>query len=129
MPIYARLGYYGCSEDAPYSRKEVMGCLIQGDRLSQAGSLESRVMRDGDTTNNPVIRPCLPVGGGASGGGYTFSLVFWQVSSLSLEKPLAPTYNYFKVCLRNADRSSGTAVDCLILVRLSTGGSMLSGRW
>ena len=124
MPGYAGYGYYGCSADAPYARKKAMGCLIQGDRLNQAGSLEFRVMRDGDTTN-PDVRMCLP----DAGGDFSFSLVFWQVSGLSPEKPLAPTYNFFKVFLRSADRSSGIAADCLIPVRLSTGGSMLSGRW
>jgi hypothetical protein len=86
-------------------------------------------MRDGDPTD-PAVRPCLPVGGGAADGGdYSFSSVFWQVSGLSPEKPLAPTYNFFKVFSRNADKSSGTAADCLSPVRLTTGGSMLSGRW
>ncbi len=122
MPGYAGYGYYGCSADAPYARKKAMGCLIQGDRLNQAGSLEFCVMRDGDTTN-PDVRMCLP----DAGGDFSFSLVFWQVSGLSPEKPLAPTYNFFKVFLRSADRSSGTAADCLIPVRLTTGGSMLSG--
>ncbi len=76
-----------------------MGCLVQGDRLNQAGSLEFRVMRDGDT-NNPAVRMCLS----DAGGDYNFSLVFWQVSCLSPEKPLAPTYDFFKVFLRSADK-------------------------
>ncbi len=82
-----------------------MGCLIQGNRFNHAGSLEFRVMRDGDPTD-PAVRPCLPVGGGADGGDFSFSLVFWQFSGLSPEKPLAPTYNFFKIFLRSADRSS-----------------------
>ena len=55
--------------------------------------------------------------------------MFWQVSGLSPEQPLSPTYDFFKLFLRSADRSSGTSADCLIPVRLSTGGSMLSGAW
>ena len=50
-------------------------------------------MRDEDPTD-PNVRPCLQVGGGADGGDYNFSLVFWQVSGLSPEKPLAPTYSF-----------------------------------
>jgi hypothetical protein len=128
LPGYAGYGYYGCSADAPYCRKKTLGAIIQGDRLNQAGTLRFRVMRDGDTTS-PAVRPCLPVGAGASGGDFSFSLVFWQVSRLGPEQPLAPTYDFFKVFLRSADRSSGTAADCLIPVRLSTGGSMLSWAW
>ena len=84
-------------------------------------------MRDGDT-NNPAVSPCLLVGGGASGGDCSLSFVFWQVSGLSLEKPLAPTYKFLKVRIRSVDMSSGTATDYLIPVRLSTRGSMLSNR-
>ena len=109
LPGYAGFGYYGCSADAPYARKKAMGCLvIQGGRLNQTGSLEFCVMREGDATD-PVVRPCLPVGGGANGGDYSFSLVFWQVSGLSHEKPLAPNYNFFKIFLCSADMSSGIA--------------------
>ncbi len=53
--------FYGVSADVPYCRKKIMGCLVQGDHLNQAGSLEFRVMRDGDMTD-PDVRPCLPVG-------------------------------------------------------------------
>jgi hypothetical protein len=83
-------------------------------------------MRDG-ATNNPAVRPCLPVGPGAHGGDFSFSAVFWQVSRLSPEQPIFPTYDFFKVYLRSTDSSSGKAVSCLIPVRLSTGGSMFSG--
>ena len=92
------------------------------------GSLEFRVTHDGDPTDSSV-RPCLPVGGGADGGDFSFYLVFWQVSGLSPKKHLAPTYNFFKVFLRSDKRSSGTAAYCQIPVRLTTGGSMLFGRW
>jgi hypothetical protein len=66
------------------------------------------------------VRPCLPVGAEADGGDFSLCLVFWQVSDLSPEQPLAPTYNFFKVFLRSADMSSGTAADCLMPIRLST---------
>ena len=128
MPGYVGTGFYGVSADVPYVRKKAMGCLVQGDRLNQAGSLTFRVLRDGDP-NNPAVRPCQPVGTAVYGADFSFSLVFWQVSGLSPETPLAPTYNFFKVFLRSADRTAGTAADCLIPVRLCTGGSMLSGRW
>ncbi len=72
-----------------------MGCLVQGDRLNQAGSLELRVMRDGDMTD-PDVRPYLPVGPAVYGANFSFSLVFWQVSGLSPEKPLSPTYNFLQ---------------------------------
>jgi hypothetical protein len=67
-------------------------------------------MRDGDPTD-PDIRPCLTIAGGADGGDCNFPLVFWQVSGFSLKKPLAPTYNFSKVFLRIADRSSRTPAD------------------
>jgi hypothetical protein len=105
-----------------------MGCLVQGDRLNQAGSLEFRVMRDGDTTD-PDVRPCLPVGPNVYGSDFSFSLVFWQVSGLSPEKPLSPTYNFFKVFIRSSDRSIGSTSDFSVPVRLSSGGSMMSGTW
>jgi hypothetical protein len=127
-PNYVSTGFYGLSADPPYCRKKAMGCLVQGDRLNQAGSLQFRVLREGDD-NDKDVRPCLPVGAEADGGDFSFSLVFWQVSGLSPEQPLSPTYNFFKVFLRSADRSSGTSADCFIPIRLSTGGSMLSGAW
>jgi len=85
-------------------------------------------MRDGDT-NNPAVRRCLPVGGGTNGGDFSFSIVFGQVSRLSSKQPIALSYDFFKVFLRSADRSSEIAANCLIPIRLSTGGSMLSGAW
>jgi len=125
---YAGLGVYGCSADAPYCRKKAIGCVLQGDRLNQNGSLRFRVMREGDTADRRV-RPCLSVGGTVYGEDYSFSLVFWQISGLGPEKPLAPTYNAFKLFLRSADRLSGTVDNCQIPVRFTTGGSMLSGKW
>ncbi len=106
LPGYVGTGFYGVSADVPYCRKKTMGCLVQWDRLSQAGSLECRVIRDGDMTD-PDVCPCLPVGPAVYGADFSFSLVFWQVSGLSPEKPLSPTYNFFKVFLRIADRSIG----------------------
>ncbi len=79
------------SADVPYCRKKTMGCLVQGDNLNRAGSLEFRVMRDGDMTD-PDVRPCHPVGPAVYGADFSFSLVFWQGSGLSPEKPLSPTY-------------------------------------
>ncbi len=105
-----------------------MGCLVQGDRLNQAGSLRFRVLRDGDD-NDKAVRPYLTVGAEADGGDFSFSLVFLQVSGLSPEQPLAPTYDFFKLFLRSADRSSGTSADSLTPVRLFIGGNMLSGAW
>jgi hypothetical protein len=128
LPGYAGTGFYGLSADAPYLRKKAMGAIVQGDRLNQAGSLRFRVMREGDD-NDPAVRPCLPVGAGADGADFSFSLVFWQVSGLKPEEPLSLTYDFFKVYLRSADRLTGTVADCLIPIRLSTGGSMLSGTW
>ncbi len=103
-----------------------MGCLVQGDNLNQAGSLESRVMRDGDMID-PGVRPCLPVGPAVYGSDFSFSLVLGQVSGLSPEKPLSPTYSFFMVFLRSADRYSGSTADFSMPVRLSSGGSMMSG--
>jgi hypothetical protein len=128
LPGYASTGFYGLSADAPYLRKKSMGAVIQGDRLNQAGTLRFRVMRDGDD-NDPSVRPCLPVGAAADGADFSFSLVFWQVSGLGPEEPISPTYDFFKVYLRSADRSTGTAADCQVPIRLTTGGSMLSGSW
>ena len=129
LPGYVGTGHYGVSGDVPYLRKKAMGCLVQGDRLNQAGSLRFRLLRDGDTTN-PAVRPCLPVGPAVYGANFSFSLVFWQVSGLSPEKPLSPTYNFFKVFLRSADRAAGgTTADFNVPVRLSSGGSMMSGSW
>ncbi len=51
-----------------------MGCLVQGDRLNQAGSLRFRVLKD---DNDKAVRPCLPVGAEADGEDFSFSLVFW----------------------------------------------------
>ena len=48
---------------------------------------------------------------------------------LSSEKPLAPTYNFFKVFLRSADRYAGSTADFTVPVLLSSGGSMTSGWW
>jgi len=76
LPGYAGFGYYGCSADAPYCRKKALGAIIQRDRLNQAGTLRFRVMRDGDD-NDPTVRPCLPLGAGADGGDFSFSLVLW----------------------------------------------------
>jgi hypothetical protein len=128
LPRYAGFGYYGCSADAPYCRKKALGAIIQGDGLNQADTLRLRIMRDGHD-NDPTVRPCLPVGAGANGRDYSFSVVFCQVSRLSPEESISPTYNFFKVYLRRADRSSGTVADCNISLCLTTGGSMLSGAW
>ena len=63
-------------------------------------------------------------------GQLFLSLVFWQVSGLSPEKSVSPTYNFFKVFLRSADRAAGgTTADFNVPVRLSSGGSMMSGSW
>ena len=83
-------------------------------------------MRDGDT-NDPDAHPCLPVGLAVYGSDLLFSLVLWQVSGLSPEKPLSPTYNFFKVFLRSADRSARSTADFTVPVRLTSGGSMMSG--
>ncbi len=83
-------------------------------------------MRDGDA-NEPDVRPCLPVGPTVYGADFSLSLVFWQVSGLSPEKPLSPTSKVFKLFLRIADRSSGSTADFTVPVRLSSGGSMMSG--
>ena len=99
---------------------------MQGDHLNQAGSLEFRVMRDGDT-NDLDVHPCLPVGPAVHGADFSFSLVFWQVSGLSPEKPLTPTYNFFELFLWSADRSAGSTADFTVPDRLSSGGSMMSG--
>ena len=96
--------------------------------MNLAGSLPFRVLREGDD-NDRDARPCLPVGAEADCGDFSFSLLLRQVSGLSPEQPLSPTYNFFKVFLRSADMSSGTSVDCFIPIRLSTRGSMLSGAW
>jgi hypothetical protein len=85
-------------------------------------------MRDGDTTD-PDVRPCLPVGPVVYGADFSFSLVFWQVSGLSPEKPLSPMYNLFKVFLRSADRSARSTADFTVPARLPSGGSMMSGSW
>ncbi len=85
-------------------------------------------MRDGDMTD-PDVRLCLPVGPTVYGADFSVSLVSWQVSGLSPEKPLSPTYSFFNVILRSADRSSGSTVDFSVPVRLSFGGSMTSGAW
>ena len=63
LPGYVETGFYGMSADLPYCRKKTMGGLVQGVCLNQAGSLEFRVMRDGET-NDPDVYPCLPVGPG-----------------------------------------------------------------
>ena len=103
MPGYVETGFYGgVSADLPYFRKKTMGCLVQGDRLDHAGSLELHGMRDGDT-NDPDVCLCLSIGPAVYGSDFLFSWVFWHVSWMSPEKPLSPTYNSFKVFLRNAD--------------------------
>ncbi len=86
------------------------------------------MVRDGDDVDS-AVRPCLPVGTGAYGADFSFSLLFWQVSGLSPEQPLTPTYDFFKAYLRSADRSSGTPADGHIPNRLTTGGYMLIGTW
>jgi hypothetical protein len=53
-------------------------------------------MRDGDMVD-PDVRSCLPIGPTMYGADFSVSLVFWQVSGLSPEKPLSPTFNFFKV--------------------------------
>ncbi len=85
-----------------------------------------RVLHDGDDDAS-AMRPYLQVGPAVYGDDFKFSLVFWQVSGLSPEQPLSPTYDYLKVYLRSADRLSGTTVDCPIPICLVTEGSMLSG--
>jgi hypothetical protein len=85
-------------------------------------------MCDGVMTDTDV-RPCLPVGPAVYGADFSFSLVFWQVSGLSPEKPLSPTYNFFKLFLRSADIFIGSIADFIVPVRLSSGGSMMSGSW
>jgi hypothetical protein len=87
MPGYAGTRFYGFSADAPYLREKKHGAIIQGDRLNHAGTLRFRVMQDEDD-DDPNMRPCLPVGHGADGADFSFSLVFWQVSGLSPEEPL-----------------------------------------
>jgi hypothetical protein len=119
LPHLRQHRFYGLSADALYCRKKAMCCLVQGDRLNHADSLRFRVLRDGDD-NNKAMRSCLPAVAEADVGDFSFSLMFRQVSGLSPEQPLAPTYDFFKVSLRSADRSSGTSADCLIHVRLST---------
>ncbi len=69
-----------------------MGAIVQGDRLNQAGSLHFRVMRDGDDDDS-AVRPCLPVEPAVFDDDFKFSLVFRQVSGLSPEQPLSPTYD------------------------------------
>jgi hypothetical protein len=51
-----------------------MGCLVQGDNLNQAGSLQFRVMCDRDMID-PDVPPCLPVGPAVYGSDFSFSLV------------------------------------------------------
>ena len=85
-------------------------------------------MSDGDTTD-PDVRPCLPVGPAVDGVGFSFSLVFSQVSGLSPENPLSPTYNFYKVFLRSADRSAGSTANFTVPACLSSGRSMMSGSW
>ncbi len=53
----------------------MMGCVLQGDRLNQAGSLRFQVLRGGDTVNH-TVRPCLPPGPEVFGEDFSFSLVF-----------------------------------------------------
>ena len=72
---YVGTGFYDVSADLSYCGKKTMGCLVQGNRLNQVGSLEFRVMRDGDT-NDPDVRPCLPVDPTVYGADFSFSLVF-----------------------------------------------------
>ena len=91
-----------------------------------AGTLRFRVMWEGDDVDSNV-RPCLPVGPGAEGADFSFSLVIWQVSGLGPKEHLSPTYEVFKVYLRIAHRSIGTAADCQIPIRLFTCGSMFFG--
>jgi hypothetical protein len=105
-----------------------MGAIIQGDLLNRAGSLRFRVLRDGDDFES-AVRPCLPVGTGAYGADFSFSLVFWQVSGISPEQPISPTYDFFEAYLRSADRLSGTPAESCIPISLTTGGSMLSSTW
>ncbi len=73
---YGVLRFYGVSADLPYCRKKTMSCLVQGGHLNQAGSLEFRVMRDGDMAD-PDFQPCLPVGSAVYGADFSFSIVFW----------------------------------------------------
>ena len=84
--------------------KESNGLASAEERLNQLGSLEFLVMWDGGTTD-PDVHPCLPVGNAVY--VFSFFLVLWQVSGLSRKKPIAPTYNFFKVYLRSAIRSAG----------------------
>jgi hypothetical protein len=120
LPGYVSTGFYGLNGDQPYVRKKATGAIVQGDRLNQAGSLRFQVLRDGDDDDS-AVRPCLPVGPAVSGADFRLSMVFWQVSGLSPEQPLRPTYDYFKVYLPGAGRSSGTLADCHIPIRLTTG--------
>jgi hypothetical protein len=86
LPGYVGTGFYGVSADVPYFRKKTMGCLVQGDNLNQADSLEFRIMRNGDMTPtpDPDVRPCLLVGPAVYGSDFSFSLVFlageWAVA-------------------------------------------------
>ena len=98
LPGYTGTGFYGLSADAPYLRKKAMGTVIQGDRLNQAGTLRFRVMQDG-AEYDLAVRPCLLEDSGAAGADFSFSHVFWQVSGLSPEDPISPTYGVFKVYL------------------------------
>ena len=87
LPGYVGTGFHGVSADVAHCHKKEMGCVVQGGRLNQAGSLEFLVMREGDT-NDPDVRPCLPAGPTVYGSQFSFSLVFWQVSGLPPKKPL-----------------------------------------
>jgi hypothetical protein len=100
----------GLSADAPYLRKETMGAIVQGEWFRQTGTLRIRVFWDGDDVDASV-RPCLPVGPGADGADFSFSLVFWQASGLGPEETLSPTYDFFKVFFRSAGRFTGSASD------------------
>ncbi len=92
LPGYVGARIYGVSAGVPYWRKKSMGFLVQGDRLNQAVSLEFRIMSDGDTTD-PDVHPCFPVGLVEYGSYFSLSLVVWQVSGLSPEKPISPKCN------------------------------------
>ena len=123
---YCSQGVYGISADTPYLRTKHLGCILQGDRLNQAGTIRFSVKQ----FDEGLVTPCQqPNGASIFGEEFSFSLVFWEVPAPKPEVPISPYYDFFKLYLSSADRSSGTVDDCLIPVGLSTNGSMNTGRW
>ena len=75
LPGLVGTGFYGLGQDDPYCRHQMMGCVVKGNRLNQAGSLRFQFLRGGDSVNN-AIRPCLPPGPAVFGGDFDFFFVF-----------------------------------------------------